>query len=291
MKTIVATCGELGYLTLLSICKEIDIKGVLTDSSSIKVIDWAKQRSIPLLIGNPRNGNFTSRVEDLGDIDILISVNYLFIFDKKLINLPKILSMNIHGGKLPLYRGRAPHVRAIINGEKEMGITLHKIDEGCDTGDIILQRVIELSDVITGGEILSLLPKIYPEMILEALRMISSNSLKLLTQEHQRSTYYEKMKPEEREIDWDCSSIKIYNLVRALTSPYPGAFTNFHGRKVIIWKAEMCSENFNPTTTNGQILEVTENNLKVKTNDGVIQITQYNFVQEEKINLTVGDLF
>jgi methionyl-tRNA formyltransferase len=291
MRTIIATGGELGFLTLITICSEIDIKGVLTDYSSTKVIDWAKERNIPLFIGNPRKGNFTTKVEFLVDIDILISINYLFIFEKRLIALPKIVSMNIHGGKLPLYRGRAPHIQALINGEKEVGVTLHKIDEGCDTGDIILQRVLELSNVITGGEILSLFTKIYPEMILEALSMIRQNSLKFSPQEHKRATYYEKRKPEENEINWDWNSIQIYNFVRALTFPYPGAFTRFMGKKIIIWKVEIISETFNSNIVNGVVLAMEGECLKMKVSDGVIKITHYTFFEGEQINITTGDRF
>ena len=282
MRTIVAACGDLGYSTLLSIYQVIDIKGILTDFSSTQIIGWAQKRSIPLFVGNPRKGNLASRVEELGDIDILISINYLFIFDKRLISLPKILPINIHGGKLPLYRGRAPHVRAIMNGEREIGVTLHQIDEGCDTGDIILQKTIELSNTITGGEVLSLLPKVYPEMIIEGLDMIQGNSFKLLSQEHQRATYYEKIKMEEREIDWNSSSVNICNLVRAVTSPYAGAFTFLNGQKIIIWRAEVDFGEVNSNAINGEILETIENSCKVKTADGAILITQYAFSENKR---------
>jgi methionyl-tRNA formyltransferase len=288
MKCIVAVCGELGFSTLKLIFKNIELKALLTDSTSTSLIEWANGNSIPIFIGNPRKKDFFLKLSQIGDVDILISINYLYLINKELIFYPKLLSMNIHGGKLPKYRGRGPHLRAIINGENEMGITLHKIDEGCDTGNIILQRVIPLSNEITGGEILLGLPKIYSEMILEALDMISLNSLKTYPQNHQLATFYEKLKPEEREINWECNSLQIYNFIRALTYPYPGAYSYLNGKKIIIWKSEIEKKMIDPLLKNGSVIEIiSDYAFKIKTCDGVLIIKSYGC---ENVKISIGDI-
>ena len=272
MKILIAASGELGYTTITHLYGDLQIRGILTDSGSTKIIAWAQQNNVPVIVGNPRSRSYFSQVEALGGVDLLMSINYLYIINTDLINYPKIIALNIHGSKLPKYRGRAPHIWAIINGESEIGITLHKIDEGCDTGDILLQRNIPLTSTTTGGEVLEIFSRQYPEMVREACQLVAEGKAVLKTQDHSQATYFEKRTPEDGEIDWRWDRKRIYNWVRALTSPYPGAFTFYDGERVKIWNVKIGPESSGQA---GSIKEVDNNHLSVQAGDGIILVEKY----------------
>ncbi|MBC7428132.1 MAG: methionyl-tRNA formyltransferase [Bacteriovorax sp.] len=289
MKALICASGELGYTTLKAISSKISIVGILTDFSSVKIIDWADENKLPILIGNPRKDLFSQKVQSIGPFDILLSINYLFIIEKHLIELPRIIAINIHGSKLPKYRGRAPHIWALINGEKSLGITVHQIDEGCDTGDIILQKEIELSNHITGGEVLKIFEREYPILLTEVLRSIEASKIKFVKQNHLEATVFGKRQPGDGEVSWDWDSKRILNWTRALTAPYPGAFTFLRGKKIFIWNIEESDLNPDTFEKNGKIVKVTEDALFIKIPDKILKITHFSQVDNLKIN--VGDIF
>ena len=122
----ILACGDLGLSTLKSSISLYDAKFIATDSKSKGIINFTSSLNIPLFVGNPNNTDFFNDFH----IDALISLNYIFLIDKRLISLPKIVAINFHGSLLPKYRGRTPHVWAIINGENKCGITAQVIDSG-----------------------------------------------------------------------------------------------------------------------------------------------------------------
>ena len=127
MITLGVLCsGGLGFDTLVKIHKEYQIKFILTDEKSIEIIQFSKEQEIPLFIGNPRNGTGYQFIKNIS-VDVITSINYLFLIANDIISHPEKLIFNIHGSLLPKYRGRTPHVWAIINGEKKTGITAHLI--------------------------------------------------------------------------------------------------------------------------------------------------------------------
>ena len=289
LRTIVCASGELGFSTLKQMNSKIKIVGILTDGSSTKIIDWANENKLPIFIGNPRNRDFVPAIKELGNIDLLLSLHYLFIIEKNLIDIPRLLAMNIHGGMLPNYRGRAPHIWAIINGEKSLGITIHKIDEGCDTGDIILQKEIELTHTITGGDILKIFAAEYPVMLSSAIELLEQDKIKLRAQDHSAATYFGKREPHDGEVCWNWTAEKIYNWVRALTAPYPGAFTFINNEQVFIWKVEDSQMSFLDTLENGRIVKRENDQLFVKVSDKILKIT--HFTQSGNFQIAEGDVF
>jgi methionyl-tRNA formyltransferase len=289
LKTLICASGELGFTTLKAISSRISIVGILTDSSSHKIINWAAENKLPVFIGNPRTRKFSEDVLKLGIIDLLLSINYLFIIEKDLIDIPHNLAINIHGSKLPKYRGRAPHIWAIINGEKSLGITVHKIDEGCDTGDIIIQKDIELSNQITGGDVLKIFEIEYPTLLLYVLKSIENNTLKFQKQDHTQSTYFEKRHPSDGNVSWEWEFDRILNWTRALTSPYPGAFTFLRGKKILIWKVEKTGMKFDASEKIGRIIRIENDLLFIKVPNKILKITHFN--KPEDLEIKVGDIF
>ena len=154
MKIGLLASGKLGYSALKHLVAKEQLVFVLTNIDSKEIIQYCKKSDIPVYIGNPRNGRVKEFLKDM-EIEVLISINYLFLIDENLIQLPRKLAFNIHGSLLPKYRGRTPHVWAIINNEKVTGVTAHVIDSGCDTGDIIEQIEVSIDSKDTGADILN----------------------------------------------------------------------------------------------------------------------------------------
>ena len=283
MKLGILTSGSLGRDTLGKIIPYYDVSFVLTDTNSINIIDFCKNHNIPFFKGNPRNGKAYQFIKNI-QVDVLISINFLFLIKSDIINHPKILSFNIHGSLLPKYRGRTPHVWSIINNEKNSGISAHIIDEGCDTGAILSQVIIPISQNDTGNDVLNKYKSIYFSLIRNVLDKIESNKLAPLIQDESQATYYGIRKPEDGRINWTWHKERIRNWVRAQSDPYPGAFSFVNGNKLTIDEVEEVSNGFTSLTENGIVLEI-EPNIIVKTPNGVLKLTRFR----ENIKILKGD--
>jgi len=263
--------GILGYETLKYLNKKYKIEYVLTDSKSNSIIDFCNQNKIEIFIGNPRGGkafDFCNNKE----IDILISVNYLFIINKDLIQLPKKIAFNIHGSLLPKYRGRTPHVWAIINNEFRTGITAHLIDEKCDTGDIIEQIIIDIGVEETGADLLNKFNFYYKKLLKVVLNKVSSENLTFTKQKHEIATFFEKRNPDDGRINWNWQKERINNWIRAQANPYPGAFTYHNKNKIIIDKIKYNNTGYNNNMKNGLIISI--NPYLVKTPNGIVELSK-----------------
>ncbi|MHA7863443.1 methionyl-tRNA formyltransferase [Flagellimonas marinaquae] len=273
MKIGLMVSGGLGLLTLRDLCADQNLIFVMTDRRSTDIIEYCSQKRLECYVGNPRNGQ-VSRFVEKKDIDVLISVNYQFLIEPELINLPKKHAFNLHGSLLPKYRGRTPHVWAIINGEKETGITAHLIDEGCDTGKIIEQIKIPIHRTDTGASILQKFNNEYPRLVRSVLRQIETETLNPIPQDNSKGTYYGKRTPEDGMINWDWSKERIYNWIRAQAPPYPGAFTFLNGKKITIRSSSFSDLGFHYKDKNGILLST--NPLTVKTCNGTLEIELLN---------------
>ena len=284
MKLGILTSGDLGRDTLEKIISNYNVSFVLTDSKSNSIINLCKNHNLPFFRGNPRNGNAYEFVKNY-NIDVIISINYLFLIESDIINFPKILSFNIHGSLLPKYRGRAPHIWAIINNETNIGITAHKIDEGCDTGDIISNVKILIEKHETGHDILNKFKLHYFNLISDVLKKIETGQIEFIKQNENLSTYFGKRTPDDGRIDWNWQKERIHNWVRALSYPYPGAFSYIGNKKIIIDEVAEVNMGFRFDIENGTILALTPN-IVVKTPNGVLEIKK----SRQKLTIEIGDI-
>ena len=271
MKLGVLASGTLGFQILQKISTSYCIRFVMTDTNSTEIISYCENSNLSVFVGNPRTESailFFKRIE----IDVLISVNYLFLIEKELIKHPSKLAFNIHGSLLPKYRGRTPHVWAIINNEIETGVTAHLIDEGCDTGDIIHQKKIIIDYNDTGAIILEKFSQLYFPLIQMVLSQISNNSLNIFKQDSRKATYFGRRKANDGEINWEWQKERIRNWVRAQAYPYPGAFTFVDNQKLVIDKVDFFDYNYNSEMPNGIVLKLVP--LLVKTPNGVVMLSK-----------------
>ena len=285
MKLGILTSGILGKDILKKIIPRYNVSFVLTDTNSIDIVKVCKKNNIPHFKGNPRNGKCYEFIKKIY-VDVIISINYIFLIKLDIINHPKLLSFNIHGSLLPKYRGRTPHIWSIINNEKQCGITAHIIDEGCDTGDILSQIKIPINKYDTGNDILNKFKLKYFLLIKDVLDKIKSGKLSPIKQDESIATYYGIRKPEDGLINWNWHKERIRNWVRAQSSPYPGAFSFVNGNKITIDEVEYVSNGYKNYIENGVVLE-TDPNIIVKTPNGALKLTRFR----ENVKILKGDKF
>jgi methionyl-tRNA formyltransferase len=275
--------GRLGYQTLLKLLEKYQINFVFTDSKSKNIIQFCEQNKLRVFVGNPRNGRAKEFIAK-NECEILISINYLFLIEEDIINLSKGLTFNIHGSLLPKYRGRTPHVWAIINGEEFTGITAHIIDEGCDSGDILEQIKISIEPNDTGDNILTKYESNYLPLIEKVIDSFNQGKLKPKKQDPKKATYYGKRIPDDGLINWNWQKERIYNWIRAQAHPYPGAFTFLHGKKITIDEISYSDDGYEYKQPNGMVLN--SHPLIIKTPNGAVEIKSFR----EKIELTKGQV-
>jgi methionyl-tRNA formyltransferase len=276
--------GALGLSTLLATKNYFVPSFIATDFHSEVICKYAIENGIPLFRGNPRKGKLSEFLKH-ETFDLFLSVNYLFILEPDVIRLAK-KAVNFHGSLLPKYRGRTPHVWAIINNESETGVTAHLIDKGCDTGDILFQKVIKIEEDDTGATMLKKFEAIYPELLVEVFKKAEAKTIKGFKQDESISSFFGKRTPDDGHIDWNWQKERIKNWVRAQADPYPGSFTYYLDKKLIIDKVSFSEFAFTHNQPNGLIIQVFPKIL-VKTPNGVIQLELFRFNQSE---LNVGEV-
>ncbi|MFM2225827.1 MAG: hypothetical protein RJA07_2029 [Bacteroidota bacterium] len=286
MKIGVLVSGNLGFICLKKIQQQYPISFVLTDKGSTSIIEFCEENKLIYFAGNPRGGKASAQLQS-PTCDVILSINYLFIVEKDVIGLASKMAINFHGSLLPKYRGRTPHVWAIINNETETGITAHLIDENCDTGDVLQQVKIKIESTDTGAMVLQKFNSIYPDLVFDVLKSIENNTIKITPQNNSLATYFGKRTPDDGAINWLWQRERIRNWVRAQAKPYPGAFAFIGAKKIVIHEIEFSDFGFNQADENGKILAIENNSPIVKTENGCIKLTTF----ETDFILNINDIF
>jgi len=188
------------------------------------------------------DGTEGKKLKDYKDViasfkpQLILVLGWYYMVPKYIRDIASLGAWGIHASLLPRYRGGAPLVWAIINGEKETGVTLFKLSDGVDDGDIIAQKSfpIDFSDAIS--DVYSKAIEASKEILIESL--LNDNLTFIPQKDINKFPVYPQRKPEDGKIDWAKDTIKIYNFIRAQTKPYPGAYTTVGGKKLIIWNAK-----------------------------------------------------
>ncbi len=226
----------------------------------------------------PENINDEQSIKRMKEFspDIILVVAYGQILSNHILNIPEIGCINIHGSLLPKYRGAAPINRAIINGEKEAGITFMFMDEKIDAGDIIFQEKIDVSPEETYGELYYRLSALSAETLPKLLEKIKNGKVERISQDIKEVTFARKMNKEEGKIEWRDKGEKVYNLMRG-TTPYPGAFTYYQGKKLKITRARFLGDYQNDTSAiapnPGSVIKIEKDSILISTGGkGIIRI-------------------
>ena len=277
MNYCICASGSLGLTVLQRLAASpITIKCVLTDRHSDSIVEYCERILLPVFVGNPRKRKAVEWMEERKiQFENLLSINYLFILESDVLNKSTEYAVNFHGSLLPKYRGRTPHVWAIINGERETGVTAHLMNVNCDDGDIVRQVIVPIEEDDTGASLLEKNKLLYPDLVLQVVKDIESKKIVCRKQDISKASYFGKRTPEDGKICWEWQKERIRNWVRAQAKPYPGAFTFLNNDKIIINKIEYSDLGFDDTMSNGLIVAVKDGKPYVKTPNGVVKMIEY----------------
>ena len=239
-------------------------RGQKINPSSIE--EFCKKNNIKYY--NPVSLNNKDELEIFKKIspDIVIVVAYGQIIPKIFLNLPKLGFINIHASLLPKWRGAAPIQRAIMNGDKTIGVSIMKIEEKLDSGPVLASKEIELKENATHGEIEKTLAVMGANLLLENLKKLKDGNLKFLNQVHGEATYAKKIDKGETKINWNLDAAKVINHIHAL-SPSPGAWFEYKNERFKILRASKSLAGGNP----GSLIN---ENLAIACKTGSIQVLE-----------------
>ncbi len=211
--------------------------------------------------------------------DVFIVIAYGKKLPKTLLNIPVYGAYNVHFSLLPRWRGAAPVNWAVLSGDVETGVTIMKMDEGLDTGDILLQEKVPIDNNETSIDVFEKLIPLGVELLFKSLEMIEKGNVNFTKQDEKYATYARPFKKQDGLIDWKKSAKEIHNMVRGL-QPWPGAFTYLQNKLLKIWKSYFHEETSQP----GKIEKISKNSVYIGTGSGIIELIE---VQEEGRNRNI----
>jgi methionyl-tRNA formyltransferase len=187
-----------------------------------------------------QNDDFREQLESVKPVAIVV-VAYGRIIPRWMIDLPPLGNINLHASLLPKYRGAAPIQWAIANGDSVTGVTTMRIEEGLDTGDLLLQKEIPIGNEDTSVTLAPRMADIGAHLMVETLRGLEAGSVKARPQDHKRATVARLLKKEDGKIDFARPAAEIFNRLRGF-QPWPGAYTSFRGKNLNLWAARPMSD-------------------------------------------------
>jgi methionyl-tRNA formyltransferase len=247
-------------------------RGLLLRHTVIK--ETAEQAHLKIF--QPSEINSAESIETLKDLspDLLVVLAYGQILSEDILNIPRIMPINVHGSLLPAFRGAAPINWAIIKGEKLTGNTLMKITRKMDAGPVILQKSREILDTDTAVSLEEKLSQDAAELLLEGLKLIEAKKYNLNPQDDSKASFAPKLKKEDGLINWDNTASEINNLIKGCYN-WPGAFTYYKAKLLKIYKASPVSSDIRKHSVSpGQIIEVCKEAIVVATGGGLLRVEE-----------------
>lgn len=284
---------------------------------SVPVFTPVKEAALKLGITNvlqPEKVRTTEFIDKLKNLapDLIVTIAYGKILPKDLLKIPRLGCINVHGSLLPKYRGAAPIQWAIINGDSASGVTTMYMDEGMDTGDMLLKREVEITENMTYRELYEKLEVLSAEVLADTLAELEKGTLSRIPQNTAEASVVPMMKKEMGLIDWNKSAWEIHNLVRG-TDSWPGAYTFYKGGRLKIWKTGMIKESetalqeLKSRDNNGEcgilnipgkIAGIFKDSLIAATGEGMLRILEVQFDSSKRMyisecghNMDEGEIF
>lgn len=239
--------------------------------SPVKLL--ALEHGIPLYQpAKLKDGGFVEALAGHG-ADLFVIVAYGKIIPASVFTMPRFSTINLHPSLLPKYRGAAPVEWALINGEHETGISVQKINERLDAGDVLAQETILLDRRMNAGDLYDIVLLRGAALLAETIRAIGEGRAVARVQDEHDATYCGKIDRDTAHIDWRWSAGDIHNLVRGL-NPKPVAWTTFRGKNMKIWKTAPCPDVADPKPSAGEIAVFQKKRLLAGTGEGALEILQ-----------------
>ena len=297
---VVFAYSEVGHACLKALIdRDENILALFTHEDSPDERQWfrscaalAKSHDIPVYTAEPREGDTVERiVSDLAP-DLIFSFYYRKMIPERVLRHARLGAYNMHGSLLPRYRGRAPLNWAIIHGETETGVTLHVMVKEADAGDVIDMEAVSIGPDETAGQVAERIPDAAVRLILRQIDGLKAGTAPRHVQDVSKATYFGIRKPEDGRIDWRQTAQQIFNLVRAVAPPFPGAFTDAAGRRFMVWRARVSEGSGKP----GEVLSLEP--FIIATGEGALEAVHFGFAGEDEAGtskavlaaLGVGDI-
>lgn len=276
MRAVVFAYQEIGYVCLEELLGTgVDVACLFTHDDDPgeeiwfrRPVELAREYGIPVY--TPESVNDEKWITLIRDMrpDVVFSFYYRRMIPKAILDIPRVGAFNLHGSLLPRYRGRCPVNWVLIAGEEKTGVTLHFMVEKPDAGDIVAQKEVPIAFEDDVFSVYMKLVGAARELMQDVLPGLQAGTFTRWVQTGP-SSYFGGRKPEDGLIDWSKDSLSIYNLTRAVTHPYPGAFTYLDGKKLLIWKAY--PENVSPRDVPAGTV-ISEEPLLVRTGSGSLRL-------------------
>ncbi|MET8341643.1 methionyl-tRNA formyltransferase [Streptomyces microflavus] len=203
---------------------------------SDSVADLAEKHGIPVIIRNRPDDELVDRLKEVAP-DIIVANNWRTWMPPEIYNLPVHGTLNIHDSLLPAYAGFSPLIWALINGEPEVGVTAHLMDEELDAGDIVIQRSVAVGPTDTTTDLFHRTVDLIAQVTTEALGLIASGQTEFTRQDRSKASFFHKRAEEDIRIDWTWPAQDLERLIRAQSAPYPSAFTFHKGQRLEVVSA------------------------------------------------------
>jgi methionyl-tRNA formyltransferase len=244
MKTVVFAYHNMGIAGLNALTRHgFDIKAIFSHKDNPdencwfdSVAEWGRTHYIPIFCPPTVNtAEWVTKIRGMQP-DVMFSFYYRSMLSHEILSIPPGGAFNLHGSLLPAYRGRCPVNWVLVNGEHRTGVTLHYMVEKPDAGDLVGQKEVPIDFEDTAVTVYHKLCTAATELLEALLPLIKQGTTPRTPQDLQSGSYYGGRSPEDGKIDWHWPVMRIYNLIRAVTEPYPGAFTHLpDGEKALIW--------------------------------------------------------
>lgn len=202
------------------------------------VAGLAAEHGVPVLLRARPDDELVTALKE-AEPDIIVANNWRTWIPPEIFRLPRHGTLNVHDSLLPAYAGFSPLIWALINGEEEVGVTAHLMDEELDAGDILLQRAVRVGPSDTATDLFHRTVALIEPIVRDALTLIDTGRAVPIPQDRSRASFFHKRSPEDSRIDWTWPAEDIERLVRAQSDPYPNAFTFYRGERVRVLKASV----------------------------------------------------
>ena len=216
------------------------------------------------------------------EADVCVVAAFGQIIPASILHMKKYGCINVHASLLPKYRGAAPIQWAVIDGEKESGVTIMQMDEGLDTGDMLAKAIVPLDEKETGGSLFDKLSEAGGRLCVETLAKLEKGEITPEKQGESPTTYASMLDKKMGNIDWNKSAVVIERLVRGL-NPWPSAYTHLDGKTLKIWACDVLPQSASKGES-GEILEVTKDAIHVQTGDGILVLREIQLAGKARMD-------
>ena len=228
-----------------------------------------------------RDEEFVEQIKEIAP-QVIVVVAFGQILPEVILDLPKYGCINVHASLLPKYRGASPIQWAVIDGEKESGVTTMLMDKGVDTGDMLLQKKMTLAPKETGGSLFDRLSILGAELLVETLKGLEEGTIERTPQNHDEATHTKKIEKSLGKLDFSRPAKELECLIRGL-NPWPSAYTQFHGKILKIWDADVVCGDFEEYEP-GQVVSVEKNCFIVKCGEDALAIKELQLEGKKRMN-------